>query len=172
MLGSSPTQYDSELSSNLNKQYPNAVDGDAVVFFGPTDAPELMVKYSGYWQRGWPPGSPPGMTMEARPDYKRIIDDQTKRGDPRLSDLRDTQENFGFHYAIGSFDQEVIADKTGKIVAGDPGQISVKEWLSMNRGALVTPDVRTPPFVNTLSPNYAAYAALAVVAFLALRGLK
>jgi hypothetical protein len=93
-------------------------------------------------------------------------------GSSILSDQFRPQENFGFHYAIGSFDQEVIADKTGKIVAGDPGQISVKEWVSMNRGELVMPDVRTPTFVSTLPPNYAAYAALAVVAFLALRGLR
>jgi hypothetical protein len=25
------------------------------------------------------------MTMEARPDYKQIIDDQTRLGDPRIS---------------------------------------------------------------------------------------
>jgi hypothetical protein len=89
-----------------------------------------------------------------------------------LSPIRDPQENFGFHYASGSFDQEVIADRTGKIVAGDPGQITVREWLSMNRGALVMPDVSTPTFVSTLSPNYAAYAGLALVALLAIRGLK
>jgi hypothetical protein len=88
------------------------------------------------------------------------------------SQIRDPQENFGFHYASGSFDQEVIADRTGKIVAGDPGQITVREWLSMNRGALVMPDVSTPIFPIVQSPNYAAYAALAVVAFLALRGLR
>ena len=77
-----------------------------------------------------------------------------------------------FHYATGSADQEVIADGTGRIVAGDFGQITVSQWLSANPGALVMPDVSNPPFVSTLSPNYAAYAALAVVAFLALRGLR
>jgi hypothetical protein len=93
-------------------------------------------------------------------------------GSSIVSDPFLPQENFGFHYSSGSGDQEVIVDRTGKIVAGEPGQITVREWLSMNRGALVMPDVRTPPFVSTLSPNYAAYAALAVVAFLALRGLR
>jgi len=71
----------------LKTDYPNAIDGDAVVFFGPTDAPELWVKYGSTWQRGWVPGSGPGMTAEYRPDYKRIIEDQTKLGDPRLRQL-------------------------------------------------------------------------------------
>jgi len=88
MLGTSPLPPDMPdpfyVPAFLKTDYPNAIDGDAVVFFGPSDAPELWVKYGSTWQRGWPPGSRdlgPGMvmTMEARPDYKRIIDDQTKR---------------------------------------------------------------------------------------------
>jgi hypothetical protein len=79
-----------------------------------------------------------------------------------------------YHYAFGSFDQEVIADGTGRIVAGDPGQITVSQWLSANPGALVMPIVSgdTRAIIGSYPPNYAAYAALAVVAFLALRGLR
>jgi len=84
MLGLSET-YNDSMTRQFNKTYPNAIDGDAVVFFGPTDAPELWVKYGSQWQPGWAPGSGPGMTMEARPDYKQIIDDQTRLGDPRIS---------------------------------------------------------------------------------------
>ena len=87
MLGSSlpaPPTWNDEVTRDLNKTYPKAVDGDAVVFYGPSDAPELWVKYGSEWQRGWAPGSGPGMTMEARPDYKRIIDDQTQAWTPGL----------------------------------------------------------------------------------------
>ena len=85
MLGLSET-YNDSMTREFNKTYPNAIDGDAVVFFGATDAPELWVKYGSQWQPGWAPGSGPGMTMEARPDYKRIIDDQTKAWTPGLPD--------------------------------------------------------------------------------------
>lgn len=72
-----PTTWNDQVTADLNKTYPNAIDGDAVMFLGPTDAPELWVKYGSQWQPGWLPGSGPGMTMEARPDYKRIIADLT-----------------------------------------------------------------------------------------------
>jgi hypothetical protein len=74
-----------------------------------------------------------------------------------------------FKYSIGSFDQEVIADETGRIVAGDPGQATVDQWLASKN---LIPIFESPPFVSNLAPNYAAYAALALVAFLALRGLR
>jgi hypothetical protein len=79
-----------------------------------------------------------------------------------------------YHYATGDFDQPVIADSTGRIVAGDYGQITVSQWLSANPKTLVMPNLTGDPRLvkSTLSPNYAAYAALAVVAFLALRGLR
>jgi len=79
-----------------------------------------------------------------------------------------------YHYATGDFDQPVIADSTGRIVAGDYGQITVNQWLSANPGALVMPSTGDPrlAIIGSYPPNYAAYAALAVVAFLALRGLR
>jgi hypothetical protein len=79
-----------------------------------------------------------------------------------------------YHYAIGDFDQQVIADSTGRIVAGDYGQITVSQWLSANPKALVTGTTGDPSLsiIGNYPPNYAAYAALAVVAFLALRGLR
>lgn len=66
-----------EVTKDLNRSYPNAIDGDAVMFLGPDDGVELWVKYGSQWTPGWAPGSGPGMTMEARPDYKRIIADLT-----------------------------------------------------------------------------------------------
>ena len=79
MLGSSPTEpWNVWVSMDLNKTYPNAIDGDAVIFEGPSDAAELWIKNGSQWNRGWAPGSGPGMTMEARPDYKRIIADLTQ----------------------------------------------------------------------------------------------
>jgi hypothetical protein len=81
MLGLSET-YNDLITRDLNKTYPNAIDGDAVVFFGPTDGIELWVKYGSKWSPGWAPGTGPGMTMEARQDYKRIIDDQTRSDGP------------------------------------------------------------------------------------------
>jgi len=84
MLGSSllspqvPIIWGDEVTRDLNRSYPNAIDGDAVIFPGPSDADELWVKYGSEWQRGWAPGSGPGMTMEARPGYKRIIADLTQ----------------------------------------------------------------------------------------------
>jgi hypothetical protein len=79
-----------------------------------------------------------------------------------------------YHYATGDFDQQVIADSTGRIVAGDYGQITVSQWLSANPKALVTGTTGDPrlSIIGNYPPNYAAYAALAVVAFLALRGLR
>jgi len=85
ILAKNPSMnWNDEVTRVFNQTYPNAIDGDAVIFFGALDRPELWVKYGSTWSPGWLPGSGPGMTMEARPDYKRIIDDQTKLGDPRL----------------------------------------------------------------------------------------
>ena len=77
-----------------------------------------------------------------------------------------------FHYSTGIVDQQVIADETGRIVAGDIGQITVDQFLSANPNVLIIPDVKTTSIYSTLSPNYAAYVGLALVAFLALRGLR
>jgi hypothetical protein len=76
--------WDDQVSQDLNKTYPNAIDGDAVIYFGATDGQELWVKYGTRWQLGWAPGSGPGMTAEARPDYKRIIADLTQQMTPGL----------------------------------------------------------------------------------------
>jgi hypothetical protein len=61
-----PLTYNDQITIEFNKTYPNAIDGDAVVFFGPSDAIELWVKYGSIWSPGWAPGSGPGMTMEIR----------------------------------------------------------------------------------------------------------
>ena len=90
MLGSSlpppqvPIIRGDEVTRDLNRFYPNAIDGDAVVYPGPGDAPELWVKYGSTWSPGWAPGTGPGMTMEYRPDYKRIIADLTQDSTPGL----------------------------------------------------------------------------------------
>jgi hypothetical protein len=78
MLGTSPLPSEPYFPPYLKTNYPNAIDGDAVIIIGPADDPQLWVKYGSTWQRGWTPGAGPGMTMEYRPNYKRIIDDQTK----------------------------------------------------------------------------------------------
>ena len=84
MLGSSlpdpqvPIIWGDEVTKDLNRLYPNAIDGDAVIFEGPSDDVELWIKNGSQWNRGWAPGSGPNMTMEARPDYKRIIADLTQ----------------------------------------------------------------------------------------------
>jgi len=75
----------------------------------------------------------------------------------------------GFKYGVGAFDQEVVADATGRIVAGDPGQATVDQWLVSKN---LIGNFESPPFISDYPTNYAAYAALAVVAFLALRGLR
>jgi hypothetical protein len=69
--------------SFLPTTYPNAVDGDGVLIWGSNDAQELWIKSGSIWVEGDPPGSQ-RMTMEYRPTAKRIIDDQTGGGDPRL----------------------------------------------------------------------------------------
>lgn len=65
----SEDQYWAYRSQSLNKSYPNAIEGDGVYFFGPTDAPEMWVKTGSGWEQGTP---------------KRIIFDEVSRGDPRL----------------------------------------------------------------------------------------
>ena len=156
MLGSSLPAPELEYSKALNIQYPNAIDGDAIGTIDPTYGSQTWVKYGGRWNID---------PVDDRFPVKRLIADYTTTPVPTRI----------YHYAMGSFDQEVIADSTGRIVAGDPGQITVSQWLSANSGAFVFPRVPTvagSSITSTLSQNYAAYAALAVVAFLALRGLR
>ena len=92
----------------------------------------------------------------------------TARGDLPQSLMRPALPR-SFRYAVGSFDQEVIADETGRIVAGDPGQATVDQWLASKN---LIPVFDSPPFISNLSPNYAAYAALAAAAFFIIRGLS
>jgi hypothetical protein len=73
----------------------------------------------------------------------------------------------GFRYDQGAYDQEVIADSTGRIVAGDPGQSSVDQWL-VQKGLVPLQGSSQ----SSLSPNYATLAVLAVVAFIALGGRR
>jgi hypothetical protein len=51
-FGSSILAPESEDSKALNRQYPSAIDGDAVVLLGPTDAEQTWVKYGGRWSIG------------------------------------------------------------------------------------------------------------------------
>jgi hypothetical protein len=82
----------------------------------------------------------------------------------------------GFNYDLGAFDQEIVVDERGRIVAGDLGQSSVDQWL-VNKG-LISPQsvvgkgLILPQSPFTLSPNYATLAVLAVVAFIALGGRR
>lgn len=48
----------------MNIQYPKAIDGDAVVLIGPTDAEETWLKYGGQWNRD---------PVDVRFPVKRII---------------------------------------------------------------------------------------------------
>jgi len=73
----------------------------------------------------------------------------------------------GFSYDLGAFDQTIIVDERGRIVAGDLGQSSVDQWL-VQKGLVPLQG----SLQSSLSPNYATLAVLAVVAFLALRGLR
>ena len=126
MLGMSPlpnVPSEPYVPSFLKTGYPNAIDGDAVVFFGDTDAPELWVKYGSTWKQGWVPGGGPGATMEYRPDYKRIIDDRTKLGDPRL-------RNFDPITGL-----PVVDFPTGGISAGNLALIGLLGFLLL-RGAI------------------------------------
>ena len=75
----------------------------------------------------------------------------------------------GFRYSQGAYDQEVIADSTGRIVAGDFGQATVDEWLASKNLIF---QQSSSQIIGSYPTNYAAYAALAVLAFLALRGLR
>ena len=52
MLGESllaPEYLPDEISKALNIQYPNSIDGDAIVVLEPNDAEQTLVKWSGYW---------------------------------------------------------------------------------------------------------------------------
>jgi hypothetical protein len=70
-------------SKNLNSGFPGAIEGDAVIIAGPSDAPELWVKSGTGWMRGDMPGQT-RMTMEYRPSYKRVIFDEFELGAPNL----------------------------------------------------------------------------------------
>ena len=75
--------WNDEVTKVFNQTYPNAIDGDAVVFFGPTGFSEIWVKYGSRWLLGDLPGSRDlktgeSMTMEIRAPVIRIIDDETK----------------------------------------------------------------------------------------------
>jgi hypothetical protein len=72
-----------------------------------------------------------------------------------------------FKVRKNEFGDDVLVDSTGRIIAGDPGQLSIWDFL---QNAISTQTSATHD--GPLAPNYAAYAALALVAFLALRGLR
>ena len=68
MLGESIVAPESEGSKALNIQYPKAIDGDAIVLLGPTDAPQTWLKYGGQWNID---------PVDSRFPVKRIIADLT-----------------------------------------------------------------------------------------------
>jgi hypothetical protein len=84
LLAQNPSMnWNDEVTRVFNQTYPNAIDGDAVIFFGPLNAREIWVKYGSTWSLGDLPGSrdlKPGesMTMKIRLPVIRIIDDETK----------------------------------------------------------------------------------------------
>jgi hypothetical protein len=84
LLAQNPSMnWNDEVTRVFNQTYPNAIDGDAVIFFGPLNAREIWVKYGSTWSLGDLPGSrdlKPGesMTTEIRLPVIRIIEDETK----------------------------------------------------------------------------------------------
>jgi hypothetical protein len=124
MLGTSIAAPEIEYSKALNIQYPKAIDGDAIGTIDPTYGAQTWVKYGGQWSID---------PVDDRYPVKRIIADYTSTPVPTRI----------YHYSTGSFDQEVIADSAGRIVAGDPGQMTISQWLSANSGAFVFPPVPT-----------------------------
>jgi len=153
MLGSSITAPELEYSKALNIQYPKAIDGDAIGTIDPTYGAQTWVKYGGQWNID---------PVDDRFPVKRIIADYTTTPVPTRI----------YHYATGSFDQEVIADSTGRVVAGDPGQMTVSQWLSANSGAFVFPPVPTVGKIVTTatSVNAGKLALIGLLGFLLLRG--
>jgi hypothetical protein len=77
------SEYDRQQLQNLNEQFPNAIEGDGVIYIGPGDGPEVWVKVKGGWMQGLYPGSH-NLTGEYIPEPKRIIFNAFSRGDPRL----------------------------------------------------------------------------------------
>jgi len=73
-----------------------------------------------------------------------------------------------YELARNQFGDKVLVDSTGRIIAGDPGQLSIDDFLQK----AVAYAASGGSLSSTSSPNYATLAALAVVAFLALRGLR
>jgi hypothetical protein len=153
MLASSIPAPELEYSKALNIQYPNAIDGDAINTIDPDYGSQNWVKYGGQWNID---------PVDDRFPVKRIIADYTTT--PVRTRI--------YHYATGSFDQEVIADSTGRIVAGDPGQMTISQWLSANRGAFVFPQVPTVGKIVTTatSVNAGQLALIGLLGFLLLRG--
>ena len=84
LLAQNPSMnWNDEVTRVFNQNYPNAIDGDAVIFFGPLNVREIWVKYGSTWSPGDLPGSrdlKPGesMKIEIRLPVIRIIDDETK----------------------------------------------------------------------------------------------
>ena len=84
LLAQNPSMnWNDEVTRVFNQTYPNAIDGDAVIFFGPLNSREIWVKYGSTWSLGDLPGSrdlKPGesMTFDIRPPVIRIIEDETK----------------------------------------------------------------------------------------------
>jgi hypothetical protein len=77
------SEYARQLSQSLDRQFPNAIEGDGVIYIGSGDGPEVWVKVKGGWMQGLYPGSQ-NLTMEYIPSPTRIIFDAFSRGDPRL----------------------------------------------------------------------------------------
>lgn len=83
-FGQPVDNYAASQSASLNRDFPNAVDGDGVIQSGPTDGLEVWVKVGSGWNLGWEPGTVPPMTLEYRPTAKRIIYNQFSGGNPQI----------------------------------------------------------------------------------------
>jgi hypothetical protein len=70
--------------------------------------------------------------------------------------------------AKNEFGDEVLVDSRGRIIAGDPGQLSIDNFLQK----AVASAASSGSLYSTSSPNYATLAVLAVVAFIALGGRR
>jgi len=79
----------------------------------------------------------------------------------------------GFQYGVGAGDQEVVADATGRIVAGDPGQATVDQWLVSKNLIVNFETTTTGSTIQTVTDAAGGAGKLAVIgllAFLLLRG--
>ena len=72
-----------------------------------------------------------------------------------------------FKLSRNEFGDEVLVDSTGRIIAGDPGQPSIGDYLQ--NAVLAQASTK---YDGPLAPNYVAYAALAVAAFFVIKGLS